>query len=126
MLELSPQKAVVLFAHGSRDPLWRTQIEAIAVRAQQLEPHTTVRCAYLELTEPDLPTCVAELAAQGSTHVTVSPLFLGVGKHAREDLPALMTRLITQHPQIEFILQPAVGEDARLVQLIAQIALSHA
>ena len=27
------------------------------------------------------------------------------------------------HPEVRFTLQPAVGEDARLIQLIAQIAL---
>ena len=55
------RQAMVFFAHGSRDPLWRRPAEAIAERVRQLDPKLLVRCAYLELTEPDLAACVAEL-----------------------------------------------------------------
>lgn len=97
----------------------------MATRARQLEHQTQVRCAYLELTEPTLPQCVAELAAAGVSSLTVVPLFLGVGRHAREDLPVLMADLRAAYPQIDFTLQIAIGEDARLIELMAQIALSR-
>lgn len=113
---------IVLFAHGSRDPLWRAPIEAVADRIRA--EHTTgeVRCAYLELTEPDLPTAVGELAALGLRHIRILPMFLGVGRHAREDLPLLMQALHQAHPQVRFELRPAVGEDPRLLDLLARIA----
>lgn len=118
------QRGIVLFAHGSRDPLWRQPVEAVARRIGQREPPVQVRCAYLELMEPDLPTATAELAATGVRSVTVVPMFLGVGKHAREDLPVLMAALQQQYPAIQFTLQTAVGEDPRLLDLMAEIALS--
>ena len=31
----APRHATVLFAHGSRDPLWRAPIEAVAARMQR-------------------------------------------------------------------------------------------
>lgn len=98
----------------------------MATRARQLEPQTLVRCAYLELTEPDLPSCAAELAAAGVQSITIVPMFLGVGKHAREDLPLLVAGLKAGNPHIEFMLQPSIGEDDRLVELMAKIALSRA
>lgn len=116
--------AVVLFAHGSRDPLWRRPIEAVAERIRELAPQVPVRCAYLELTEPDLPGAVAALAAQQVRAITVVPLFVGVGRHAREDLPLLMDALRARHPGVSFTLQAAIGEDARLIDLMARIALS--
>jgi sirohydrochlorin cobaltochelatase len=116
--------SIVLFAHGSRDPLWRKPIEAIAARTMALAPEVQVRCAYLELTEPSLPDCVAELAQLGLETIKVVPLFLGVGRHAREDLPVIMAELMARYPQIKFKLQPAIGEDTRLVDLVAQMALS--
>lgn len=116
--------SIVFFAHGSRDPLWRKPIEAIAARTVALTPEAQVRCAYLELTEPSLPDCVAELAQLGSETIKVVPLFLGVGRHAREDLPVIMAELMARYPQIKFKLQPAIGEDERLVDLVAQMALS--
>ena len=121
----APVHGTILFAHGSRDPLWRQSIEAVATRARQLEPQTAVRCAYLELTEPDLPTCVAELVAQGVQSIMVVPMFLGVGRHAREDLPVLIATLKSAYPQLTIDLQIAIGEDARLIDLMASIALSR-
>lgn len=117
-------RGTILLAHGSRDPLWRKPIEAVASHIQELAPALHVRCAYLELTVPDLPTSAAELAALGVTSITVVPLFLGVGKHAREDLPLRMAELKSSHPQIAFHLRPAIGEEAQVIELMARIALS--
>ena len=81
------------------------------------------RCAYLELTTPDLATAAAELVALGLQRVTVVPMFLGAGRHVREDLPQLVQDLQQAHPQIDIRLQPPVGEDGRVVELLARIAL---
>ena len=113
---------VILFAHGSRDPLWRRPMEAVAARMAARSPETPVRCAYLELTEPDLPTTAAELAALGLNTVRIVPMFLGAGRHVREDLPALVEGLRRLHPQVTWDLRPPVGEDERLLDLLADLA----
>ena len=120
----SPQRGVVLFAHGSRDPLWRQPIESVARRMAESTPQVPVRCAYLELCAPDLTTVVAELLALGVESIAVVPMFLGVGKHAREDLPQLMQALQAQHPRSLLRLRPAIGEDPAMIELMAKIALS--
>ena len=117
-------RAIVLFAHGSRDPLWCRPVEAVARRIRELAPDVPVRCAYLELMEPDLFTAVRATIGLGADSITVLPMFLGVGRHAREDLPALLAVLGLEHPLVRFDLRPAVGEDARVVALMAEIALS--
>ncbi len=117
-------KGFVLFAHGSRDPLWAGPMSAVAARIATLSPDTPVVCAYLELSTPDLPTAVAQLATHGVGSIDIVPMFLGVGKHAREDLPVLVAQLRAANPLIEFALRPAVGEDGRLVEQLAQIALN--
>jgi sirohydrochlorin cobaltochelatase len=114
----------ILFAHGSRDPLWRKPIEAVAAQVQLIAPATQVRCAYLELTAPDLPTSAAELAALGVGSITVVPMFLGVGKHAREDLPVLMADLEASFPQITFKLRPSIAEESEVIAIMARIAIS--
>lgn len=119
----APPRAIVLFAHGSRDPLWHRPIQAVADAIALRAPGTPVACAYLELSTPDLRTACAALIDQGARALTVVPMFLGVGKHAREDLPALMQQIHAQWPEIDFALQAAVGENPRLVELLADIAL---
>ncbi|MGE0498384.1 MAG: sirohydrochlorin chelatase [Ramlibacter sp.] len=115
-------RGFILFAHGSRDPQWRKPVEAVAQRLRDRAPGSPVRCAYLELTTPDLPTAAADLIAAGVRSVRITPVFLGTGKHAREDLPVLVEQLRQAHPAVDFSLQQPVGEDARLLDLIAQIA----
>lgn len=117
------QRAIVLFAHGSRDPLWHRPIQAVADAIALRAPATPVACAYLELSTPDLPTTCATLIGQGAKALTIVPMFLGVGKHAREDLPALLAQLRQHWPEVDFYLQPAVGENPRLIELLADIAL---
>ena len=117
-------RGVILFAHGSRDPLWHRPIQAVADAIALRAPATPVACAYLELSTPDLHTVCDSLISQGASALTIVPMFLGVGKHAREDLPALLTQLREQWPAIDFQLQAAVGENPRLISLLADIALT--
>jgi sirohydrochlorin cobaltochelatase len=51
-------------------------------------------------------------------------MFLGVGRHAREDLPQLIAQIQNAHPQLEVTCQKAVGEQAALLDLLADIALA--
>lgn len=120
---MTPLHGVVLFAHGSRDPAWREPIEAVAHRIREIEPGTPISCAYLELTSPDLPTCVAKLLSEGCETITIWPMFLGNGRHAREDLPRLTAELRAQYPQAQFVLQAAIGEHPDVLETMAKAVL---
>jgi sirohydrochlorin cobaltochelatase len=115
---------MILLAHGSRDTEWRKPIVAVAERIRALAPGVHVRCAYLELMTPGLATCVEELATLGVSLITVLPLFFGMGKHAREDLPVLLGAAQVSHPDLVFDLRPAAGEQTAVIELLARIALS--
>ena len=113
---------IVLFAHGSRDPMWRLPIEAIAARIQADQPGVPVACAYLELCEPDLPSALNALVTAGAQRIRVLPVFFGMGKHAREDLPLLIEHWTAAHPLIPIDLLPPAGEPPALTALLAQLA----
>jgi sirohydrochlorin cobaltochelatase len=132
---MSQPDAIILFAHGSRDPLWRAPMEAVATAITAQHPHTSVRCAYLELCAPDLPTVTTELIANYLTstsenlvknHPTIRivPMFLGMGVHARKDLPELVAALRVEHPLVNFEVVAPIGEDARVTALLAEMAVS--
>ncbi len=140
----TPPNGIVLFAHGSRDPLWRGPIEAVAAQIRAEQPSQVVTCAYLELCEPSLPDSTAAMikqlqntinsiapntdliTARGQKRlkIRIVPMFLGMGKHAREDLPELALQLRQMHPEVEFEITATVGEDARVTALLAQIAIA--
>ena len=117
--------ATILFGHGSRDPAWRKPIDSVAERMLEISPGSHVRCAFLELTEPDLASVAADLIAAEVQHITIVPMFLGVGRHAREDLPVLVTELQQTYPAVCFVLRPSVGEDPRVVEMLAKLSLSQ-
>lgn len=119
-------QGVIVFAHGSRDPLWRQPVEQIAQAIGNRQAGVVARCAYLELCEPSLTAVAAELAAQGVTTIRVLPLFFGMGKHAREDLPQLMANLRQTYPHITFLLLPTAGENPQLLRVLADMALEDA
>ena len=114
---------LILLAHGSRDPLWRQPIEAVRAAVQATQPGLPCLCAYLDACEPDLPAAVQTLMEQGARQFTVLPLFLGTGKHAREDIPRLLHDLRLQHPHRQFKLMTAAGENPRVTALLAQLAI---
>lgn len=115
---------IVLFAHGSRDPLWKLPIEAVAHTIAARQADVPVRCAYLELCAPDLMQAASELIAEGVSEIRVFPLFIGVGRHAREDLPQLIDALKTRYPQAAVELMATAGEHPDLIRLMADIALA--
>ncbi|WP_369907505.1 sirohydrochlorin chelatase [Limnohabitans sp. Hippo3] len=123
---MTSQTGVILFAHGSRDPLWRLPIDAVAEDMTRRWPHMSVACAFLELTTPDLATTVEALMMQGKTHLRIVPMFLGVGRHAREDLPQLVSELTEAYPQVQFELLPSIGEHPAMTRLMADIAANAA
>ena len=67
-------RAIVLFAHGSRDPLWHRPMQAVAERVALRLPGAKVACAYLELSTPRLLASVQALVAQSCTHYPEVPI----------------------------------------------------
>ncbi|SCK54809.1 sirohydrochlorin cobaltochelatase [Variovorax sp. HW608] len=116
-------RGIVLFAHGSRDERWRAPVEAVARRVGELDPQARVSCAYLELVQPDLRDAAEALIREGARTIRVLPLFLGMGRHVREDLPRLLDELRARHPTVGFTLAGAVGEAPEVIELLARKAL---
>lgn len=118
------RSAVILLGHGSRDPQWREPMQQMQQAIAQQRPASPVRCAYLELCEPNLSAATQALLADHPTlqKIVIYPVFIGMGAHVRQDLPQLHTELAEQYPHIEWTLAPALGTDERLTQLVASIA----
>lgn len=85
------------------------------------QPGVRVQAAFLEWSAPDLPTCTQALIQAGVTHVRILPVFLGIGKHLRDDLPALMKSLQSGHPDVTFELLPSAGESPEVIRCLASL-----
>lgn len=118
--------ALILFAHGSRDPDWVRPFECLRDTVAGQVPDCRVALAYLESSAPDLDRCVRTLAAAEVTAIKVLPLFLALGKHLRTDLPALAQRITLDYPQLQIEFLPALGEAPEFVAALGAIALRAA
>ena len=116
------QEAIVLFAHGARDPNWALPAQRVAEETRRLRPDALVSVAFLELMTPTLADAVEAAAASGARQVRVVPLFLAQGGHLKRDVPALMEAIQAKHPACRIELVAAVGEDADVVRAMAAYA----
>lgn len=113
-------KAVILFAHGARDPEWARPFERLRDALLAASPGLVVELAYLELMQPDLAAAVAGLAARGATSISVAPVFMAQGGHLKRDLPAKVDEVRAKHPGIALTLQPAIGEAQAVIDAMAR------
>jgi sirohydrochlorin cobaltochelatase len=119
-------RAIVLVAHGARDPRWAEPFRAVAERLRAAAPGRPVEVAFLELMAPDLASTLGALAALGATRIDIVPLLLGGGSHLREDLPRLVEQVRAAQPGLKMRLHPAIGDNPLVIDAIAAAALASA
>jgi sirohydrochlorin cobaltochelatase len=117
--------ALILFAHGARDPEWAVPFEKIRALVSSQRPDLVVELAYLEIMTPRLAEATDRVATSGVSDVTVAPLFMAQGGHLKDDVPRLLAEVERRHPDVKMRLLPAVGEvDALLNAISAWLAAS--
>jgi len=113
------KQGIVLLAHGSRDPQWSQPFERLAAHLSTRLPAAAIALSYLEH-GPPLARAIAEVAAQGAAAIRVVPVFLGQGGHVKADLPRLVAAAQMEFPRLQIRLEPAVGEQARVIEAMAR------
>jgi len=113
------RSALVLFAHGAREPAWAEPFKAVRDRVAASRADLSVEVAFLEIMSPGLGDCVDRLVATGHGRITVAPLFLAMGGHLKEDLPRLLQEIRSRHDELEISLLPPIGETPALLDAIA-------
>lgn len=111
-------KALVLFAHGARDPRWAAPFQRLQKLTQAARPDVHVALSFLEFMTPNLPDLVGQLAEQGVTEIVITPIFLGQGGHVLRDLPVLLNELREKYSTIQFKLVEAAGEEEAVLLAI--------
>jgi len=116
--------ALILFAHGARDAQWSEPFRAIRQAVATRRPDLTVELACLELMQPALGDCIAQLVRDGHTRITVAPLFLAQGGHLKRDLPRLLKDLSARHAAVKISALSPIGEVTELLNAISEWLVS--
>src|SRR5574343_1091684 len=118
--------ALILFAHGARDPEWAEPMRRVQAAIRQRQPGVPVELAFLEFMAPTLPDCIDSLVAGGARKIVVMPMFIARGGHLKRDVPELLKKLRTAHPDVQFSLGGVIGEQESVVQAMAIATLEVA
>lgn len=118
------KNALILFAHGARNPQWAAPFERLQQLIQAQRPELHVSLAFLELMQPSLPDVVQQLAQDNCAQITVVPVFFGQGGHLLRDLPEMVEALSSTYPDITLNVAAAVGEDADVLNAIAAYCIA--
>ena len=116
------KQGLILFGHGARDPRWAEPFERLAARVRA-QTQAEVRLAFLEFIAPDLDAAATALIAAG---VTCDPHRAGLlwpGRARARDLPSRVAALRKQHPTVVFRPVAAIGEDAKVIEALADYCL---
>jgi sirohydrochlorin cobaltochelatase len=117
---------LVLLAHGSKDPRWCAPFERITQELQKELGVQRVRLAYMEFMAPTLMDVAHECVQQLTLNLRLAPLFMAVGAHLATDIPEQVALVRRKFPQITVEVLPPIGEDARVMRLVEQIAIEAA
>ena len=111
--------AIILFAHGARDPEWARPVQALLATIKARHSGTLARTAFLEFMTPTLETAIDDCVAGGSQHITIVPVFLAQGGHLKREVPHMMERARKRHPDVTLQLTRAIGEEREVIDAMA-------
>ncbi len=110
--------ALLLVAHGSRDPRAEAAIDALAARVVAARPDLPVGVATLELRGRRVAEVAAELVSRGADRITVVPLLLTNAYHGSVDLPDVLAGAHLKLPGVELVAGDVLGPDDRLLDAL--------
>ncbi len=111
-------RALLLMAHGSRDPRSAAMIEQLTCRVAVARPGSPVAAAYLEHLGPRPVVVARSLLAGGARTVVVVPLLLTSAHHSRVDVPAALDEMRVTLPGARMVAGQVLGPDDRLLDAL--------
>ena len=119
-------QAIILFAHGARDPEWAAPFRVMQQQLQAARPDTQVELAFQEFMTPTLESAVVQVAACGARRIVLVPLFMAQGGHLKQDLPVMVEEIRRQLPQLDLRVMPAIGDAPEILHAITDWVLRSA
>ncbi|MFE7634688.1 sirohydrochlorin chelatase [Kitasatospora sp. NPDC057518] len=110
--------ALLLIAHGSRDPRHAATVAALVEEVRAQRPGTEVATAYLDHCAPRIPKVVGRLA-----DAVAVPLLLNRAFHAKHDIPAAL-RAVGDRLPVADVLGPSPLLLAALDRRLAEAGLA--
>ncbi|WP_158600486.1 CbiX/SirB N-terminal domain-containing protein [Tessaracoccus antarcticus] len=113
--------ALVIAAHGTRDPAGQLVAHALTARVAALLPDVDVSVGFIELSHPTIPEALSAALSRcpaDDKRVVVVPLMLGTGTHVRHDIPDFIEEVVAEFPDARIDYAPHLGPDPALFRAV--------
>ncbi|MDE2028084.1 MAG: CbiX/SirB N-terminal domain-containing protein [Candidatus Omnitrophica bacterium] len=114
-------KAVLIVSHGSRSPETKKEVSALVSSVSSCLPGVLVDYAFLEIEPPSIPEGIDTCVTGGAIEIVVALNFLNSGRHACEDIPALVQTAQKKYPSVKFSITKPIGQHARIPNLFVDL-----
>jgi sirohydrochlorin ferrochelatase len=118
MKTLPPDTAVIIIDHGSKRAAANEMLFDMVSQYKAVTGVKMVEGAHMELAKPTLEDAVRACIAQGATRIVVHPYFLAPGRHSTGDIPAMVARMASEHPTIQFHVSEPLGVAPELAEVM--------
>ena len=116
---MQSRDALVLFAHGARDPRWSAPLQTLATAIRTRAGDASVHVAFLELQSPTLPEALEAAVSEGALRIHVVPVFWAGAGHVENDLPPILAAFSSRYPQVVVRTLPVLSELPGMLDFIA-------
>ncbi|PJE93799.1 cobalamin biosynthesis protein CbiX [Streptomyces carminius] len=106
--------ALLVVAHGSRDPRHAATVAALCARLRTLRPGVRVEVGHLDFNAPSVPRTLARLHDEGVRRVVALPLLLTRAFHAKADIPQVLGETAARLPRLAVRQAGVLGPDRLL------------
>ncbi|WP_326807321.1 MULTISPECIES: sirohydrochlorin chelatase [unclassified Streptomyces] len=110
--------ALLLVAHGSRDPRHAATVGALTARVRRLLPGVRVETGYLDFDAPSVRDALTRLYTRGVRDVIAVPLLLTRAFHAKTDIPAALDEAASVLPGLAVRQADVLGPHPLLVRAL--------
>jgi sirohydrochlorin cobaltochelatase len=109
--------ALLIAAHGSRDPAGVAEFWELADAWQRLRPDRMQAAGFLEFARPTIAESIDDLVAQGARRIAVAPAMLMAAGHVKNDVPSEIQDAQARHPSVAFPMARALDIHPALLEL---------
>jgi sirohydrochlorin ferrochelatase len=127
-MRTTPRPALLVVAHGSRDPRHAATVHALVRRVRALRPELRVETSFLDFNAPSPVRVLERLTADapgGRAEVVALPLLLTRAFHAKADIPAVLREAAVRLPRLN-VRQAEVLGPSPLLRAALERRLSEA
>ncbi|MFJ3826863.1 sirohydrochlorin chelatase [Streptomyces sp. NPDC090046] len=112
---IAVSRALLVIAHGSRDPRHAATVHALTGLVRALRPGLRVETAFLDFNTPTVGQALSSLYLSGVREVVALPLLLTRAFHAKSDIPAALAESASRLPGLSVRVADVLGPSPLLL-----------